>query len=286
LIEPAQSDGELLADVARNCGRDDESFRVWWLGQSGFLVQYRGAHLLFDPYLSESLTRKYATTDKPHVRMTRRAVDPTSLTFVDAVTSTHNHTDHLDAETLNPILVAGHAKLVVAAANATFAAERLKRDSGEFLVLDVGERGTIGPFEIEPVPAAHEDLDRDDAGRHLYVGFVVRFGPHVVYHAGDTVRYPGMAERLRPFGIELAFLPINGRGPERRVSGNLWGREAAALAKDAGIGRAIPCHYEMFEFNTASPAEFVAECERLGQECTVLRCGERYDSSVLREEEP
>ena len=31
-------------------------------------------HLLFDPYLSESLTKKYAQTDKPHVRMTRRAV--------------------------------------------------------------------------------------------------------------------------------------------------------------------------------------------------------------------
>ena len=30
-----------------------------------------GRHLLFDPYLSDSLPRKYASTDKPHVRMTR-----------------------------------------------------------------------------------------------------------------------------------------------------------------------------------------------------------------------
>jgi hypothetical protein len=31
----------------------------------------------------------------------------------------------------------------------------------------------------------------------------------------------------------------------------------------------------MFEFNTASPDEFVRECERLGQAHRVLRAGER-----------
>ena len=31
----------------------------------------------------------------------------------------------------------------------------------------------------------------------------------------------------------------------------------------------------MFEFNTATPDEFVAECERLGQPYRVLRQGER-----------
>ena len=46
-------------------------------------------------------------------------------------------------------------------------------------------------------------------------------------------------------------------------------------------GIAIPCHYEMFEFNTASPDEFVAEAERLGQAYRVLRCGEAWSSSAL-----
>jgi hypothetical protein len=31
----------------------------------------------------------------------------------------------------------------------------------------------------------------------------------------------------------------------------------------------------MFEFNTASPDEFVETCARLGQPCRVLRAGER-----------
>jgi L-ascorbate metabolism protein UlaG (beta-lactamase superfamily) len=38
---------------------------------------------------------------------------------------------------------------------------------------------------------------------------------------------------------------------------------------------AVPCHYDMFEFNTATPDAFVAECERIGQAYRVLRNGER-----------
>jgi L-ascorbate metabolism protein UlaG (beta-lactamase superfamily) len=72
----------------------------------------------------------------------------------------------------------------------------------------------------------------------------------------------------------VAFLPINGDAPERRVAGNLSGREAAQLAKDIGVKLVVPCHYEMFEFNTASPDEFKAEAARLDQPCRVVECGE------------
>ena len=87
MIEPLQADEAFLADVARSRG-EQSGFRLWWLGQSGFLVQWNGRHLLLDPYLSESLTRKYAATDKPHVRMTRRVVAPERLDFVDRLAST------------------------------------------------------------------------------------------------------------------------------------------------------------------------------------------------------
>jgi L-ascorbate metabolism protein UlaG (beta-lactamase superfamily) len=90
-----------------------------------------------------------------------------------------------------------------------------------------------------------------------------------------------MEELLRPFRVDLALLPINGRGPERRVAGNLWGREAAALARDIGGRMVIPCHYEMFAFNTASPDEFVAACRELGQAHCVLQAGDRWSSAGL-----
>ena len=278
MIQPALQDDALLADVAAaRAQRSADRLFVWWLGQSGFLVCHAGECLLFDPYLSDSLTRKYAGTDKPHVRMTARVIDPARLDFLTAVTSSHNHTDHLDAETLVPILSANpQTKLVLPAANAEFAANRLGAQfRSRFLPLTERQRVTAGPFTFEIVPAAHEHLAPE------FAGFIVKVGPFTLYHSGDTVLYPGMEDRLRPFGIDLAFLPINGAAPERRVSGNLNGREAARLARAVGARCVVPCHYEMFEFNSASPAEFVAECQRLGQRHVVLRSGERWSMSAI-----
>ena len=65
------------------------------------------------------------------------------------------------------------------------------------------------------------------------------------------------------------------------MAGNLWGREAAQLAKDIGARLVIPCHYELFEFNSATPDEFVAECQRLGQPHRVLRAGAHWSSEEL-----
>ena len=60
------------------------------------------------------------------------------------------------------------------------------------------------------------------------------------------------------------------------------GREAAQLAKDIGARIVIPCHYDMFEFNTADPAdEFIPECRRLGQPYRVLQQGERFSSTEI-----
>jgi L-ascorbate metabolism protein UlaG (beta-lactamase superfamily) len=273
MINPVLQDSAFLADVAdaRTRAQPGE-LTLWWLGQSGFLVLAENEFLLFDPYLSDSLTAKYASTDKPHVRMTKRVVDPARLDFVNVATSTHTHTDHLDAETLHPLFAAApECRLVLPAANVGFAAQRLGAEHrARFVPLADRERTRVGAFTFEAVPAAHEER-RDE-----FAGFVVSVGEHRIYHSGDTLLFPGMVERLRPLGITVALLPINGRAPERRVSGNLDGAEAAQLAHDIGARWAVPCHFEMFEFNTASPDTFVAACRQLAQRFIVLRAGERW----------
>ena len=275
MIVPAKRDDALLDDV-RSANVRDGHARLWWLGQSGFLVQYEGAHLLLDPYLSDSLTRKYADTDKPHVRMTACVVDPARLDFIDVVTSSHNHTDHLDAETLRPLLdVNAHVVLVIAEPNRAFVADRLSIPPGMPNALAIGDRFAIGPFAITAVPAAHE------AREPQYVGYVVQCGEWTLYHSGDTVLYDGMVETLQPYRIDVALLPINGRAPERRVAGNLDAHEAAALGKAIGARVVIPCHYDMFTFNTADPATFVAACAAIGQRGDVLQAGERWSTAVL-----
>lgn len=271
MIEPVQRDGAVLADIARH--RGDSALSTWWLGQSGFVCAGQDQVIAFDPYLSDSLTIKYAKTDKPHVRMTGMVMTPWLLRYAGptAVTATHQHTDHLDAETLRPLLCdSARTKLVAPAAWAPLAAERSGLAETDILQVDAGDTVEVNGVRFTAVPAAHDQLAKDAVGRHMYLGFVATLGGFAVYHSGDTVVYDGMVERLRPFSVDLAILPINGK------IGNMGGRDAARLAHDIGAKLVVPCHYEMFEFNTADPRdEFVPECERLGQPYKILRAGER-----------
>ena len=94
---------------------------------------------------------------------------------------------------------------------------------------------------------------------------MIEAGDRRLYHSGDTTWVdPGVRS------VDVAFLPINGK------LGNLDGPEAARLARLVEAALAVPCHYDMFEFNTATPDAFVAECERIGQPYRVLAPGERF----------
>jgi L-ascorbate metabolism protein UlaG (beta-lactamase superfamily) len=260
------------------------AFALWWLGQSGFALRYLDEMAVIDPYLSDSLTKKYARTSTPHVRMTRIAIPPSDLAAigVTVVTASHHHTDHLDPETLRPMVASARAggapiRLLAPEASRALAAERAGLEPEEIVGMDDGTVTRVGRFTFTGIASAHERLERDPDGHSVYLGYVMAFGGWTVYHSGDTVAYPGLAERLAPFNVDLALLPINGR------VGNMPGRDAARLAKACGAKLVVPCHYDMFEFNTADPGdEFVPECERIGQPYRVLKVGEQVTIPALR----
>ena len=280
MIKPVLQDDAFLDDVRD--ADSPEDFFLWWLGQSGFLVKWQGRQLLFDPYLSDSLTRKYAETDKPHVRLTELVVRPEQLAGVNVATSSHNHTDHLDAETLHGLRVANpDLSLVLATANVDFARERLGDEVPTFLSVDVGETVEAHGFSVTGILAAHDEVKLDEQGCSHFLGFVAKFGPWSIYHSGDTRWHDRLIPSLLPHSVDLALVPINGYKPERRVAGNLNGTEAATLAKEIGARLAIPHHFDMFAFNTETPEEFEQAAERLEQSIKVLSAGERWCSSEL-----
>ena len=113
------------------------------------------------------------------------------------------------------------------------------------------------------------------------MGYVIQFGPHVIYHSGDTLWFDEMVSLLKPFSVDIAILPINGNDPARKVAGNLSCYEAAALGKEIGAKLVIPCHYDMFTFNTADVQDFITEAKKINQSYKILRGGERFDSDHL-----
>ena len=270
-------DDALLQDILSVESQTDQ-FNLWWLGQSGFLVHYLGAYFLFDPYLSDSLSKKYELTDKPHTRMTERVIDPARLTMISHVTSSHNHTDHLDAETLISLAHANpKLSLILPAPNVEFAKARLLGAEMTFVPLDEHSIVEMDQWTLHGVTAAHNDVVRNERGQSLYLGFVLKFGPFAIYHSGDTLWHDTLVQELIGHKIDVALVPINGNKPERRVAGNLNPSEAACLSKAIGARLAVPHHYDMFEFNTADPAEFADACQSVRQPYRILRNGERMD---------
>ena len=274
LIKAFKKDAELISEMD-SVARDGKNFYLWWLGQSGFLLQWKGKRVLIDPYLSDSLTKKYATSDKPHVRMSERVISPQLLKNILIVSSSHKHTDHLDAETLIPILKNNPGiKFIIPEANREFVTERIKCE-GEFpLGLNEGRSVTVDKFTFHGIPAKHNEIEKDANGNCRFMGYVITFGKYKVYHSGDTIWFDEMIDLLKPFAVDIAMLPINGNDPIRKVAGNLNCEEAARLGKAINAKTVIPCHYDMFEFNTANVNDFILEARRINQPYKVLKGGE------------
>jgi L-ascorbate metabolism protein UlaG (beta-lactamase superfamily) len=243
---------------------------LWWLGQAGFAVRSGGLVLLIDPFLTPMAER-----------LSPPAFDPEDAVGVDLVACTHEHYDHLDLGALTAIARASPAARIIVPRPLVDAVAAAGIPRARVIGAQPGETLPFDGMAVHPVPARH-GVDMSDAysfgtelsgGSYRYLGYVLDDGRMRIYHAGDTVVYPGMAERLQELGVEIALLPINGRDHFREAAGivgNMDHREAAALADDAGIDVLVPMHYDTFGANLGSPAHLVDVVRRDHPDLSVI----------------
>lgn len=238
------------------CGAG-EGATLAWLGQAGFLIRQGGLKIVIDAYLSDSLAEKYRGTRFPHQRMMPVPVKPGDLRDVDWLFCTHGHTDHMDPGTIPALLAANpRARVLVPRAEKARAIERGVPEN-HLTLIDAGESIDLGGVIVTATPAAHEDLRRTTEG-YLFLGYVLTGGGVTLWHSGDTIPFPGLAEWLMPFRVDLALLPVNGRDATRAangIPGNLSLEEAVALADEIGARAMIGHHFGLFEFNTLDPED-------------------------------
>ena len=247
---------------------------VWWLGQASFVIKGGSAVVYIDPYLRVS--------DR---RLTPPPFAPSAVTNADLVILTHDHSDHVDPETLPGLAAASPRAHFVAPRPIANRVADLVGGSHRVVPAAADEplrfelNGTS--VEITPVPAKHEEFDQTDLG-YPYLGYTLRLNGACVHHSGDTIPFEGQIERVKAHGVDLALLPINGRDFYRTRAGTIGNfdyREAAEFAVQIGASVVIPMHYAMFRGNTVPPGHFVSYLSEFFPEQSVHVMG-RYRKYV------
>jgi L-ascorbate metabolism protein UlaG (beta-lactamase superfamily) len=263
MTEPANSGLDLIDEIENTNG---ESLSLWWLGHSGFVVKFQSIVFYIDPCLS---------TPAGRTRIARAPLRGDEVVNADMILCTHAHPGHMDAGALPAMLKASPRARVVLPKSATEHAFSIGVPYSRMTTTDSDLRVEFfkgGMYaRVYSIPSAHPELDWTPLGGYPYLGYLLRFGPHTVYHAGDCRAYEGIAARLRPYNVTVALLPIDGE-QNFDIAG------AAQLAEDSGARWLVPAHYGTFAGQAADASRLVDHMLgfRPGLGFKVFQPGERW----------
>jgi L-ascorbate metabolism protein UlaG (beta-lactamase superfamily) len=185
---------------------------LWWLGHAGFVVRFASITFYIDPCFTEL---PLAPSDVHHADM----ILATSAPYVDA--------------SIAPLLDASPRAKIILPKSAAEGAHSLGIPYHRMTTTDAGLR--IEYFKdnlYSRVYSAPSSLHWTAGGGYPSLGYLIRFGRWTVYHAGNCAPYESLADRLRPFNVSVALLPVG--------EGNFSPAEAARLAADIGAGWLVP----------------------------------------------
>ena len=191
---------------------------------------------------------------------------------VDAALISHLHLDHLHGPSLRRLAA---ATIVAPRGARRLLRRRAATDRG-------GRRGRRGGDRADSACGRCTPSTTGggcpDGGRAAALGYLVS-GSRVVYFAGDTGLFPGMAD-LAAAGIDLALMPVWGWGPTLGP-GHLDPEAAAQALALLRPRRAVPIHWGTYAagwtrrrrppaFLRDPPREFAAHAARLAPEVEVV----------------
>jgi L-ascorbate metabolism protein UlaG (beta-lactamase superfamily) len=238
---------------------------LWWLGHAGFALKFKNAIVYVDPLLSAAPGRSAPP------------LAPSEIRHAGLVLATHDDPEHLDGPSVLGILSGSKRAKLVLPKSAAESANRMGIPYSRMVTTDNGLHVEYLDDRIYAVPSSHGELDWTPLGGYPYLGYLIRFGDCTIYHAGDCVPYPDLVERLRPFNVTVALLPIGGRPWNFEIP------EAAQLAEDIRARWLVPMHYGPAgpgEAEGSEPAvnRFIAHMlgHRPEQKFKIFECGEMW----------
>ncbi len=229
-----------------------------YLGQAGYRIKGKAVTILIDPYLSNYVVES-GTGDAEHFsRAFPPPEDSQELHGIDLVFITHDHGDHCDPLTLVPLVKANPGLKVICPPSAARTLQAAGIPSSFFVTPPEGQWEQAGEVAYTAIPSAHYALEIDPVTRaNLFLGYVLKINGVTLYHAGDTILFPGMLEKLNQASREydVVCLPVNGRDAAREaigIVGNLEPNEALELTLKLKAKVLLPMHNDLFTSNHLS----------------------------------
>lgn len=221
-----------------------------WLGHASMMLQSGGLTVLLDPILSQRASPVQWAGPK------RRVAPPLSveeLPAVDVVLISHNHYDHMDAETLLGIARRfPSVRFIVPLGNERwFQRQGITQVTG----LDWWESTRVGDTVFHCVPARHWSVRNfADRNENLWGGWAVIHPTHRFYFSGDTgysSDFRTIGERLGPF--DLAALPVGAYAPRWFMQDqHIDPEEAVKIHLDVKARKSVGVHWGTFELSLES----------------------------------
>lgn len=256
---------------------------LWWLGQMGVAIKGDNDTVVYIDLCLSDYWLSLSGDPTLAGRMFDPPVLPDQVTNADWVLCSHEHADHTDPLTLGPLAAASpQAQFIVTGWSLDIMKEvdiNLER------VITTKVHQALTPkagLKITPVPSAHYDLEEEPDKGHRWVGFLIEWNGVRLYHAGDTIIYPGYLDLIKSLApVDIAILPTNGRDAVREaltIIGNLWPSESLYLAELLQAEVLLPGHNDLYRGNRIPNGLFLDEWERQGarQKFRLLQPGELF----------
>lgn len=245
---PKNSPGPFRTDPRIYDEKPQSGLRVTWFGHSSSLLELDGVRILIDPVWDE---RAAPTTWAGPKRFFPPTIELDELPAIDAILISHDHYDHLGAETVQRL--ARMDKFASARWIAPLGVSELLTGFGvnrtRCTELDWTESTTLGALTITALPARHfSGRSLFNRFETLWASFVLKGPEHSVYYGADSGEWAGFAEIGKRFGpFDLTMLEIGASDP-------LWldihmGPEGALRTFRAmgGNGLLMPIHWGLFD---------------------------------------
>ena len=261
----SKTKGELIKEIETE--RNDVS--LFFLGQCGFVITYKGKTILIDAVL-EDLTTPDGKTRRNYPPLFKGDDLKT-----DIMIFTHNHKDHLaKASALASYTKNPDIRFVLPKGLKKELTELEIKESNIFpLIKD--DSLNIDGVNIFAFSTAHPDHNDD-----LNLGYAININGKKIVHLGDTYLTEQLHQSLLKLGhIDVLMGPINGDDyyrAKRNCIGNMEAEEFALLCKDLNVGIGVPTHYDMVVGNTADVNRFAVKMKEIdfNSHAKIMQLGE------------